>query len=87
MFAIALFSNLQAALMALSQRDNFKKDLNETISSVRKAVEECLNFTKSAMKGTGSNLLLSQLEFLEKGSTYQLGGMHNALVALALVFE
>lgn len=87
MFAIALFANLQAALMALSQKANFKKDLNETIVAVRKASEECLNFTKSAMKGIGSNLLLQQLEFCEKGAAFQFGNLMNALLALVFMLE
>jgi len=87
MFAIALFANLQAAMMALSQKANFKKDMNETIVAVRKASEECHNFTKSAMKGIGSNLLLQQLEFFEKGATFQFGNLQNSLLALTLILE
>jgi len=54
---------------------------------MRKASEECHNFTKSAMKGIGSNLLLQQLEFFEKGATFQFGNLQNSLLALTLILE
>lgn len=72
-YAIALFSHVQAAIVALSQKDNFQTGLSNTIDALRKAVEEAYTFIAQAMKGKGANLLLAQLEFLEKGQTYDLG--------------
>lgn len=39
------------------------------------------------MKGKGSSLLVNQLEFLEKGTTFDLGPMRTKVLTVALILE